>query len=102
MEGISIPRGLENCHLIPLLKFGKDPFVLNSYGPIPLTSWLSKTYERLTNKRPVFILESNNVLGVNECCFRFEPSTLDHLFRLKTVVREAFFRHKHCVRFQSI
>lgn len=69
----------------------------NDYRPIALTSCFWKTYERLTNKRFVFILESKNILYLNQCGFRIGRSILDHVVRLETVIREVFVQRQHCV-----
>lgn len=76
--------------VIPIQKPGKDPPLPNSYRPIALTSCLSNICERMINKPLVYILESNNVLNVNQCEFRSGWFTLDHIFCLETVVQEAF------------
>lgn len=91
------PEDWKTAHVIPLLKPGKDRSLPNSYRPIALTSCLCKTYERLVNKRLMYVLESNNILHVNQCGFRAGRSSLDHVVRLETVVREAFLRRQHCV-----
>lgn len=91
------PEDWKSAHVIPLWKPGKDRSLTNNYRPIALTSCLCKTYERLINMRLMYVLESNNILDVNQCGFRAWRSTLDHLVRLETVVQEAFVRRQRCV-----
>ena len=85
-----------SAHIITLLKPGKDPSVPTSYRPIALTSCLGKTYERLINRRLVYFLEAQNILDTNQCGFREGRSTIDHLVRLETFIREAFVQRQHC------
>ena len=45
----------------------------------------------------MYFLELNKHLDVNQCGYRSSRSTLDHLVRLETVVREAFVHRQHCL-----
>lgn len=96
-EKACFPQAWKHAHIIPLLKPNKDPSQPSSYRPIALTSCLGKTFERLINRRLVYMLESQRVLDNNQCGFRQGRSTLDHLVRLETVIREAFVNRQHCV-----
>lgn len=96
-EDSYFPDAWKCAHVIPFLKPGKDPSCPSSYRPIALTSCLGKTYERLINRRLVYFLETNNILDKNQCGFRQGRSTLDHLVRLETLIREAFVNRQHCV-----
>lgn len=96
-EAAAFPRSWRCAHVIPLLKPGKDPSLATSYRPITLTSCLGKTYERLINRRLMFFLEEKNFFDINQCGFRAGQSTLDHLVRLESVVREVFVHRQHCV-----
>lgn len=91
------PQCWKRAHIIPLLKPGKDSSLPTSYRPIALTSCLGKTYERLINRRLVHFLEAEKCLDTNQCGFRMGRSTLDHLVRLETSIREAFVHRQHCV-----
>ena len=53
--------------------------------------------ERIINKRLVYFLESNNLLTPFQCGFRQGRSTLDHLVRLETLIRNAFAAYQHFV-----
>ena len=46
-----LPRAWKVATIVPLLKPGKDASSPSSYRPIALTSCLSKTFERIINKR---------------------------------------------------
>lgn len=82
---------------IPLLKSGKDASSASSYRPIALTSCLSKTFERIVNKMLMYFLEKPNILDKNQCGFRSCHSTVDHLVRLETTIREAFVNKQRCL-----
>lgn len=91
------PLAWKVATVIPLLKPGKDASSASSYRPIALTSCLSKTFERIINKRLMYFLEKQNILDKNQCGFRSCHSTVDHLVRLETTIREAFVNKQHCV-----
>uniref|UniRef100_A0A293LMC9 RNA-directed DNA polymerase from transposon X-element n=1 Tax=Ornithodoros erraticus TaxID=265619 RepID=A0A293LMC9_ORNER len=78
--------------VIPLLKPGKDSSIPTSYRPIALTSCLGKTFERMVNNRLTHFLEENKCLSRYQCGFQMGRSTVDHLIRLETTIREAFLR----------
>ena len=60
-----------------------------------LTSCLCKTLERMINNRLIWFLESNGLISNFQCGFRSKRSTVDHLVRLETFVREAFIKKEH-------
>ena len=45
----------------------------------------------------MYALEAADVIDVNQCGFRPGRTTLDHLVRLETFIREAFVHRQHCV-----
>uniref|UniRef100_A0A147BLN2 Putative tick transposon n=1 Tax=Ixodes ricinus TaxID=34613 RepID=A0A147BLN2_IXORI len=96
-EQASFPRTWKRAHIVPLLKPGKDAALPASYRPIALTSCLGKTYERLINRRLIYLLEKQNLLANNQCGFRQGRSAVDHLVRLETLIREAFVHKQHCI-----
>ena len=63
--------------------------IILDYRPKALTNCVCKTMERMINKRLVWFLESN-ILSNIKCGFRKNRSTIDHLVRLETVIRDAF------------
>lgn len=95
-EGL-LPLAWKNAHIIPILKPGKDPSKVSSYRPIASTSCLGKTFERMVNKRLMYILEKHGLLDRFQCGFRPSRSTIDHLVRLETTVREAFVNRQFCM-----
>uniref|UniRef100_A0A6B0V5G3 Putative tick transposon n=1 Tax=Ixodes ricinus TaxID=34613 RepID=A0A6B0V5G3_IXORI len=96
-DAACFPDCWKMAHIIPLLKPSKDPSLPTSYRPIALTSCLGKTYERPINHRLVHFLEAEGVFDRNQCGFRAGRSTVDHLVRLETSIREAFVHRQHCV-----
>lgn len=91
------PSSWKVAIVIPLLKPEKDPSSASSYRPIALTSCLSKTMERMINRRLMYYLEVNSLLDRYQCGFRTARSTVDHLVRLETTVREAFVNRQNCL-----
>ena len=80
---------------IPIPKPGKDNTDPCNYRPIALTCCLCKTLERMINTRLIWFLESNGLITNFQCGFRSKRSTVDHLVRLETFVREAFIKKEH-------
>ncbi|KAM7289686.1 reverse transcriptase domain-containing protein [Ixodes scapularis] len=51
----------------------------------------------MINRRLMYFLEHGKVLDKFQCGYRSSRSTVDHLVRLETVVREAFVHGQHCL-----
>ncbi|MBJ5584688.1 reverse transcriptase family protein, partial [Salmonella enterica subsp. enterica serovar Typhimurium] len=83
--------------VLPFPKPGKDPAIPSNYRPIALTSCLCKLLERMVNARLMWFLETNKILSPHQCGFRRHRSSIDHLLRLETSIREAFVRRQHLV-----
>ena len=83
--------------VIPIPKPGKDHSDPNNYRPISLTSCVCKTLERMINDRLVWYLEDNNIITDIQCGFRKRKSTLDHLVRLESFIRNAFLNKQEVV-----
>ena len=83
--------------IISIPKPGKGPAQLNNYRPIALTSRLCKTFERITNQRLTWFLESNNHISQFKSGFRSDHSTTNNLVRLETFKRDAFIKKEHVV-----
>ncbi|KAG1705494.1 RNA-directed DNA polymerase from mobile element jockey [Nymphon striatum] len=91
----AIPLSWLEATVIPIPKPGKDHTDPSNYRPIALTSCICKTMERMINCRLTYYLESNNILTRYQSGFRRHRSTVDHLVRFETLVREAFIRREH-------
>ena len=83
--------------IIPSPKPNKDHTDPNNYRPIALTSCLCKILERIVNNRLVYYLESNDLLTPTQSGFRKGRSTVDHLVRLETWIREGIANREHVV-----
>ena len=83
--------------IISIPKPGKDHFNLLNYRPIALTSCICKTVERMVNERLVWYLEKNGLLAKQQCGYRSNRSTVDHLVRLETFIKDAFIHNQHLV-----
>jgi len=82
---------------IAIPKPGKDHCEPSNYRPIALTSCVCKTMEMMINAHLVWFLESNGLLSNIQCGFRQDRSTLDHLVRFETFIRNAFAKKEHAV-----
>ena len=91
------PPSWKTAHIIPISKPGKDPSNPSNYRPIALTSCLCKLMERMVNSRLMWFLETEDLLSSKQCGFRRHHSTIDHLVRLESTVRNAFINKKHVV-----
>ena len=89
------PTSWKQATIIPIPKPGKDSTDPSNYRPNALTSCLCKTLERMINTRLIWFLESNGLITNFQCGFRSKRSTVDHLVRLETFVREAFIKKEH-------
>ena len=89
------PTSWKQATIIPIPKPGKDNTDPSNYRPIALTSCLCKTLERMINTRLIWFLESNGLIINFQCGFGSKRSTVDHLVRLETFVREAFIKKEH-------
>ncbi|KAK3800358.1 hypothetical protein RRG08_052743 [Elysia crispata] len=59
----------------PILKKSKDKKKTESYRPISLLSCLSKLLERIVNSRPVWFLESQELLSSTQTGYTAAPKT---------------------------
>ena len=88
------PTSWKQATIIPIPKPGEDNTEPSNYCPIALTSCLCKTLERIINTLLIWFLESNGLITNFQCGFRSKRSTVDHLVRLETFVREAFIKNE--------
>ena len=92
-----LPDSWKEAIVIPVPKPGKDSTNPANYRPIALTSCICKTMERMVNDRLVWFLEKNKLIATVQSGFRKQRSTLDHLVRFETFIREAFIKKEHVV-----
>ena len=86
------PPSWREATVVPIPKPGKDHSNPTNYRPIALTSCLCKTMEKMVNERLMWVLEDRGLLAKEQCGFRKNHSTVDHLVRFESFVREAFGR----------
>ena len=89
------PPSWREAEVVPIPKPGRDLSNPGNYRPIALTSCVCKTMERLVNSRLVWFLETNSLISDLQCGFRQGRSTVDHLVRFETFIREAFVKKQH-------
>ena len=96
-ESGTFPPSRREAVVVPIAKPDKDPKNLTNYRSIAPSSCLCKTMERMVNARLMWCLESEGHLSDVQCGFRKNCSTVDHLVRFETFVREAFIKKEHVV-----
>ena len=92
----TFPESWREALIISIPKPGKDHFNPLNYRPIALTMCICKTVERMVNECLVWYLEKNGLLAKQQCGYRSNRSTVDHLVRLETFIRDAFIHNQHC------
>jgi hypothetical protein len=93
----NFPPSWHNAIVVPIPKPDKDHSNPLNYRPIALTSCVCKTMERMVNARLIWFLETNNLLTDIQCGFRKQRSTVDHLVRLESFIRNGFINKQHVV-----
>ena len=93
----SFPEFWREALIISILKPNEDPFLPINYRPIALTSCLCKIVERMVNERLMWYLEKEGILNKQQCGYRKNRSTVDHLVKLETHIRDAFRHKEHVV-----
>ena len=89
------PPSWREATIVAIPKPGKDYSDPNNYRPIALTSCLCKTMERMVNNRLMWVLESKGLLALEQCRFRKNRSTADHVVRFDSYIRNAFAKKEH-------
>ena len=84
-ESGCFPPSWREAVVIPIPKPGKDHSAVCH----------CKTMERMINARLMWSLESQGLLSEKQCGFRKNRSTLDHLVRFETFIRNAFVKKEH-------
>jgi ribonuclease HI len=95
--GGPFPPSWHEATIVPIPKPGKDHSNPNNYRPIALTSCLCKTMERMVYERLLWQLELTNSLAFTQCGFRKHHSTVDHLVRFESFIRDSFISSGHAV-----
>ena len=96
LKSDTFPESWREALIISIPKPEKDHFNPLNYRPIALTICICKTVERMVNERLVWYLEKNGLLAKQQCGYRAK-STVDHLIRLETFIRDAFIQNQHLV-----
>jgi hypothetical protein len=92
-----IPSEWRKGEILPILKAGKDPGVLNSYRPISLTSVMCKLTERLIANRLNHYLEKFCCLSDRQAGFRKYRNTTEQIVRLTQEIKDGFHQKKSTV-----
>jgi len=105
-EADNMPSIWKLANIVPIPKSGKDHSEPLNYQHITLTSCVCKTMERIINAPLVWFLEPNGLCSNIQCVFRQGRSTLDHLVRFETFIRNAFtiltLNNNHIIYFFSV
>jgi len=91
------PDSWRKVIIIPIPKPDKNRFNISNYRPTSLISTLSKLLEKMLNKRLVWHLEVTKLLPNNQCGFRRNHSTLDHLVSLHADICNAMNTKQHLI-----
>ena len=84
----SFPSIWKTSSIIPRHKVGKPLGSPVFFRPIPLTSCVSKLFERIILSRVLFFLESNSILSPRQAGFRPGQSTLDQILYLSQSISD--------------
>ncbi|KAK2707976.1 hypothetical protein QYM36_015604 [Artemia franciscana] len=87
-----IPSEWNKAIVIPLLKAGKDPKLVDSYRPISLTSCVAKLIERVIKQRILTPLSDH--IQIEQLGFLPGRSTTDALVRLEHLIKLSFKKRK--------
>ena len=96
------PPSWREATVVAIPKSGKDSTDPNNYRPIALTSCLRKTMERMVNNLLMWVLESKGLLASEQCGFRKNPSTADHLARFDSYIGTLLTKKKTWLPFSLI
>lgn len=85
----SFPKNWRSSFLIPIVKKGKDPKKAENYRPISLTNCMCKLFEKIVNKRLIWILEEKGIIDNRQSAYRKMRSPPDNLVFLESEMGEA-------------
>ena len=83
----NIPQIFKHSTLLPILKNGKDPSLVESYRPISLISCFAKLIEKLVFNRLYSYVENKKHLPLFQCGFRKQHSCTDLLVYLEHFIQ---------------
>ena len=89
------PKKWKESIVIPILKQDKDSTDPGGYRPIALTSCLCKLFEKILNRRLVWILESKGILSKHLNGFRPGRGTSECIISLMNQIYDAFRRSQY-------
>ena len=92
-----MPNIWKHSIVIPIHKQGKPKSDKNSYRPIALTSHVCKLMEKVVLNRLDHYCEKEGVIPKNQAGFRKGRSTIEHLVKLTTQVKQQFARRKNII-----
>lgn len=81
-----IPTTWSEGYIIPIYKGKGSTYSPENYRPITILSCLSKLFTSALNERLTKFVDTYNLLNENQCGFRKNHSTLDHVFTLNFLV----------------
>ncbi|MEJ1857854.1 reverse transcriptase domain-containing protein, partial [Escherichia coli] len=84
------PTEWHEAIILPFLKSDKSGLHPQDYRPVALTNCICKLFERMINKRLIWLLETKNLLSPSQFGFRRGHSTSDPLTYLETYILSAF------------
>ena len=88
----AIPSEWNKAIVIPLLKAGKDPKLVDSYRPMSLTSCVAKQIERVLKER--ILTPLSNHIQIERLGFLPGRSTIDALVGLEHLIKQSFQKGK--------
>ena len=91
----NIPSSWKQATMIPIPKFAKNTTNPTNYRPKALTSCICKTLEQMINNKLTWFLEKNKLITNLQTDFIKARSTIDHLIRSETLIRESFAKKEH-------
>lgn len=92
----SYPRQWRESIIIPIPKQSHKAASISNYRPISLISCVSKTMERMVNRRLLTLLEEKNLLDTRQHAFRKGKGTGSYFCSLDDYLEHAINNNLHC------
>ena len=93
----SLPHNWKFAIIIPIVKPGKLPTLVDSYCPIPLLSCISKLIEKLSCSRVNYFIECSSTLSPTQGGFHKRLCTLDQIAWLENTIRHSLINKHVCI-----